>query len=84
MHPTLQEGAFVLVRPTTHADVGDVVVCRHPFRPDVLIIKRVSQANEEGMVLAGDNPTASTDSSSFGVVPWVHLTGVVTTQMPST
>ena len=78
MNPTLQTGDTVLVRPTGHATVGNVVVSRHPFKTDSHLIKRVEAVTDDGMVLVGDNPAASTDSRSLGTVPWVHLIGVVT------
>lgn len=78
MSPGLQAGDTVLVCPTDRASVGSVVVSRHPFKTNVFLIKRVDAITDEGMVLLGDNPTASTDSRSLGTVPWVHLVGVVT------
>ncbi len=81
MEPALQDGVYVLVRKAQRADVGSVVLCRHPFKRDVQLIKRVDAATDSGMFLVGDNPETSTDSNSFGVVPWVHLVGVVTAQM---
>ena len=62
-------------------DPLDIVVCRHPFKTDTVIIKRVVKVDGDGMFLAGDNPEASTDSESFGRVPWVHLKAKVTSKM---
>jgi len=81
MRPTLHNDTYVLVERTTHAGPGDIVLCRHPYRRDVHILKRVATTSDVGMHLLGDNPPASTDSSSFGEVPWTHLVGIVTAQM---
>jgi nickel-type superoxide dismutase maturation protease len=81
MHPTLHNGVHVLVQPTKHAIVGDIVLCLHPFKRDVHIIKRVEATSDGGMQLTGDNAAASTDSNSFGEVPWDRMRGVVTAQM---
>jgi len=81
MQPTLQHGEHVLVRPQSHAIVGEVVLCRHPYKRDVRIIKRVAATDETGIFLVGDDPSESTDSRSFGIVPWSHLSGVVTSKM---
>ena len=81
MTPTLNDGQHVLARPVTRAEPMDIVICRHPFMKDHVLIKRVTEVSEDGMVLAGDNPQASTDSQSFGRVPWVHLRATVTSKM---
>src|SRR6266542_6302589 len=73
MLPTLRPGervlfdrlAYVIERPRR----GDVVLARHPSRPDIRLIKRV--AEQEGLGsdefwLVGDNPEESTDSRTLG------------------
>ena len=78
MNPCFRAGDTVLVRPAVRASVGSIVVSRHPFKSDVLLIKRVTEVTDEGMHVMGDNPAESTDSRSLGAIPWVHLVGVVT------
>ena len=82
MHPTLVSGETVLVRPTSHVRPNDIVLCRHPYKVGVQLIKRVEISDTKGVFLLGDAPAESTDSRSFGVVPWSHLVGVVTSKMP--
>ena len=81
MAPTLVDGEHVLVEPSNRADVGDLVLCAHPYRSDTRIIKRVSATDDDGMTLIGDNLAQSTDSSSFGKVPWSRLIGRVCTRL---
>ena len=81
MQPTLSEGDHVLVVPCSRAEVGDIVLCRHPYRRDTRIIKRVSAADEHGMTLTGDNAGQSTDSASFGDVSWSRLIGRICARM---
>ncbi len=78
MRPDLDDGDHVLVRMSNRAIAGNIVVCRHPFKTDVYLIKRVEGVNAEGMMLRGDNRAESTDSSQLGRIPWVHLVGCVT------
>ena len=83
MEPGLPHGTIVLVRPTHSIKPDDIVLCRHPFKMDTRIVKRAVKSDKNGLFVAGDNPPQSTDSRSFGVVPWVHVIGVVTSQMRS-
>ena len=61
---TIARGRPLRVRP------GQVVVARHPERPDLLIVKRAARRERGGWWLASDNPAAgAVDSRAFGVVP---------------
>ena len=68
MYPTLRPGDRVLfdrlAYRVDHPQPGDVVLGRHPSRPGVRFIKRVSEG--ERYWLLGDNPDASTDSRELG------------------
>jgi nickel-type superoxide dismutase maturation protease len=77
MLPTLKHGEEVLVQPTETLQIGDVVVAKHPFKQSVIIIKRISEINEKGLFLLGDNPIESTDSRSFGEVSKKNVLGKV-------
>lgn len=61
--------------------VGDVVLARHPARPDRLLIKRVAaiiparERNAHEYVLLGDNAVESTDSRTLGAFPRSHILG---------
>jgi nickel-type superoxide dismutase maturation protease len=81
MSPTLSDGDHVLVAPSARAEDGDIVLCRHPHRRDTRIIKRLIRSTDMGMSLSGDNPAQSTDSASFGAVPWALLIGRVSSRM---
>jgi nickel-type superoxide dismutase maturation protease len=72
MAPLLRPGSLIVAQPIdpqTKLQVGDVVVARRPDRPALDIIKRIESVTEAGsFLLAGDNPSASTDSRHFGAV----------------
>jgi hypothetical protein len=57
---------------------GQVVVARHPQRPDLLIVKRAARQEPGGWWLASDNADAgAVDSRVFGVVPAALIEGRV-------
>jgi len=69
MAPGLQNRDGVFAAPHSATDalkVGDVVVARHPFVQDVVIIKRIEAIDKGRFQLLGDNPNESTDSRSLG------------------
>lgn len=81
MVPTLNPGDQLVVQYGAAVRPGDVVVLRHPFRQDLLIVKRVVERREGGWWVMGDNPLVENDSREFGTVPeefvvaraWVRL-----------
>ncbi|MDC7336943.1 nickel-type superoxide dismutase maturation protease [Streptomyces lydicus] len=81
MMPTLQPGDQLVVRYGSAVRPGDVVVLRHPFRQDLLIVKRAVRRRDGGWWVQGDNPSVENDSREFGAVPdelviaraWVRL-----------
>jgi nickel-type superoxide dismutase maturation protease len=81
MIPTLRPGAIALALPLT-ANVavgpGDLVLARHPKANAIVMIKRVLSVTDEGVLLAGDNPAASTESVDFGPVPRTDLLARIT------
>jgi nickel-type superoxide dismutase maturation protease len=82
MLPTLGPGTIALALTLAGNDVvrpGDVVLARHPQRHTTVMIKRVlSLADQGGVLLAGDNPAASTESVDFGPVARGDLLARVT------
>ncbi|MFG2893942.1 nickel-type superoxide dismutase maturation protease [Streptomyces sp. NPDC048248] len=69
MVPTLQPGDQLVVQYGAAVRPGDVVVLRHPFRQDLLIVKRAVRRDEGGWWVQGDNPYVRNDSREFGAVP---------------
>lgn len=54
------------------------MVARRPDRPELEIIKRIQSIDATGaIVLAGDNPKASTDSRDFGPVTRKQILALV-------
>lgn len=69
MEPTVRNGEIHLVRRGGRIRVGDIVVIRHPQRPELFSVKRVIRRECPGWWVEGDNPAASSDSREFGAVP---------------
>ncbi|MEM8542655.1 MAG: S26 family signal peptidase [Cyanobacteria bacterium P01_H01_bin.119] len=64
---------------------GDLVIARHPFKPELTLIKRVVGDRDDGSyILMGDNPEpgSSTDSRSFGAVGATYILGKVICRFP--
>ncbi|KUL53383.1 signal peptidase [Streptomyces sp. NRRL F-4489] len=69
MVPTLRPGDQLIVQYGAVVRPGDVVVVRHPFRQDLLIVKRAVERRDGGWWVRGDNPYVENDSREFGAVP---------------
>ena len=70
MEPALRPGDWLLVWRTRRVRAGQIVLARHPGRPDLLILKRAAGRVDCGWWLESDNPDAgAVDSRRFGPVP---------------
>lgn len=69
MVPTLQHGDRLVVQWGARVGPGDVVVLRHPFQQDLLVVKRIAERREGGWWVLGDNAFAGGDSTDYGTVP---------------
>jgi nickel-type superoxide dismutase maturation protease len=69
MVPTLRPGDRLVVRYGSAVRPGAVVVLRHPFQHDLLIVKRAVERRPGGWWVVGDNPQVRNDSREFGPVP---------------
>lgn len=79
MLPTLAAGQFVLVDEQRTPVAGELAVARHPFEPDLLVVKRVGTIEPDGrFVLVSDNAEAGTDSRSWGPIDPQAVEGTVT------
>lgn len=83
MLPLLHSDEQVLIRRSSdRLRVGDVVLARHPRKPELVLAKRIESITPEGeFVLRGDNVSASTDSREFGSVGRDSILGVVTSRL---
>ena len=77
MVPTLYHGDRLLVHYGARIRPGDVIVLRHPFQQDLLVVKRATERREGGWWVLGDNAYAGGDSTDYGVVPDELILGKV-------
>jgi nickel-type superoxide dismutase maturation protease len=78
MEPALRPGDCLLIRRTRRIRPGQVVVARHPDRPEMLLVKRAARRADGGWWLESDNPEAgAVDSRRFGAVPGPLIEGRV-------
>jgi nickel-type superoxide dismutase maturation protease len=78
MEPALRPGDCLLIRRTRRIRPGQIVVARHPERPELLIVKRAARRAGGGWWLESDNPAAgAVDSRRFGTVPGPLIEGQV-------
>ena len=68
MQPALEPGDRLLVVPSAHLRVGQVVAVADPRGSGRLLVKRVGALRGSQVEVLGDNPGASTDSRHFGPV----------------
>ena len=77
MVPTLQHGDRLVVHWGARVGPGDVVVLRHPFQQDLLVVKRIAERRRGGWWVLGDNAYAGGDSTDYGTVPDDLILGTV-------
>ena len=77
MRPTLESGDRLLLLETRRVRVGDLVVVPDPRLSTRMVVKRVVGASRGGLTVRGDNPSPSTASRQFGVVPLPTMRGRV-------
>ncbi|MFE9682889.1 nickel-type superoxide dismutase maturation protease [Streptomyces sp. NPDC006285] len=77
MVPTLRHGDRLVVQYGARVRPGDVVVLRHPFQQDLLVVKRAAERREGGWWVLGDNAYAGGDSTDYGTVPEELVLGKV-------
>jgi nickel-type superoxide dismutase maturation protease len=82
MAPLIRDGDRVFIDPNAYRRrpprAGDIVLSRHPFRADTVLVKSVREVGEGDRVfLIGTTGSPSTDSRSFGPVLLTSLLGKV-------
>ncbi len=84
MEPALRPGDWLLVRRTRRIRPGQIVLARHPGRPEMFIVKRaVRRVAGDGQTSGGwwlesDNQqVGAVDSRRFGLVPGSLIEGRV-------
>jgi len=83
MRPTLEPGDRLVVvspplGPCPWPDPGAVVAVRDPRRPSRVLVKRVVAVDRRSgtIEVAGDDPSHSSDSRTFGAVPRSSMVGL--------
>ncbi|MFH9547625.1 nickel-type superoxide dismutase maturation protease [Streptomyces sp. NPDC051445] len=77
MVPTLYHGDRLVVQYGARVRPGDVIVLRHPFQQDLLVVKRAEERRDGGWWVRGDNTYAGGDSTDYGTVPDELILGKV-------
>ena len=69
MQPVLAEGDGVITARIPGNDplrVSDIVVAKHPFQADIVLVNRISAIEDNRFHMLGDRPAESTYSRSLG------------------
>ena len=84
MEPTFFDGDLVFYKECSKSrfnlKLGDIVIFKHPFKK-INLIKRVTEIQEHGVKVTGDNKNFSDDSNLFGLINKKKLIGVVTSHI---
>lgn len=79
MWPTLKDGDMITVHvfDNQHLESGDIIVFPDPRNTSRMCIKRLKRIEPNGLFVEGDNPdpTASTDSHNYGLIPFESVIG---------
>ena len=75
MRPVLEPGDRLVVVGVLKPRPGDVVAVADPRDGRRVLVKRVAAVDPGGITVLGDDPTASTDSRTFGAVPRALVLG---------
>ena len=82
MFPLLQPGNEILIDPHAYKKslpkLNDIVVTKHPYKPEIIIVKRITAIDGSDYFLTGDNLADSTDSRHWGSVKSEEILGRVT------
>ena len=78
MWPTYNDGDVIDCTEYDGSEIlkSNVIVFKHPFKTNVICVKRVVMINDEQLFAQGDNPdpTASEDSHNFG---WIQRSAII-------
>ncbi len=82
MSPLYHDGDILSVDTDAYKNsqpnIGDIIVFKHPFTKDTLLIKQIAEIKTNGnLYVLGTNAKESTDSRSFGAIPLKSVYGKV-------
>lgn len=85
MLPALSPGDIALIDLRAYRRYppkpGDIVLCAHPFKKNLQLLKRVHRIDDGCLELRGDNAEESTDSRQLGAIPITLIKGRVTSRI---
>ena len=74
MEPALRAGDWIVVSSISRPPrVGEIVLVRDPRDPENVMLKRVAAVAEGACTVLGDRLDESTDSRTFGPVPFANV-----------
>ncbi len=81
MEPAFHDGDFLVVDRAAYRrgapKAGHVVIATDPREPTRTVVKRAAEVTALDVTLLGDNPDHSTDSRTYGPVPYEAVLGRV-------
>ena len=82
MYPVLRDGDEVDVDldafRSRAPSPGEIVLARHPFKRDTVMVKRVARIESDGRVfVVGEDPLGSSNSRGFGALSPDAILGLV-------
>lgn len=84
MEPSLWQGDLLFTVPARSCMIrlGQIVVIDDPLQPDHDVIKRVHRIAGDRVDVRGDNPDASTDSRTWGLIDVGLITRIAVRRWP--
>ncbi len=87
MEPTIQNNNIILIKPLnqkTSLRPGDIIAFQHPFKKNLILVKKIQSIQENQITLIGINKNYSTDSRFFGPITNKHIIGTATSFIEQT
>lgn len=88
MEPEIKFGTTLLIKPANHKHINtlrpdNIIAAHHPFKKNLILIKKIQSIQNNKLTLIGINKTHSTDSRAFGPIQKKNIVGLVTSFIAS-